>query len=239
MTGQTPDHRRQSSTAESTVRAVQVGVIADVSLTTLKLAGGWAFRSSSLSADGWHSASDLATDLFALVVVQTNQHLRTTRKNASAARLLEEISSLVSSGALAALGLQIAWENMTSLQPQFFTASTDPGTPFDVASEHSVNPIGTNFHAVWIALITVIVKEWLYHRTLKVAKEESSTLLKSTAMHHRLDGLMSFVTIATVVLSATGIGAAWMDSLGGLCISLLLTQGALRNLGSVCGGLVK
>lgn len=58
-------------------------------------------------------------------------------------------------------------------------------------------------------------------------------------MHHRLDGLMSFVTIATVLLSTMSIGAVWMDSVGGLCISLLLTQGALRNLGSVCGGLVR
>ncbi|RSL67344.1 hypothetical protein CEP53_003029 [Fusarium sp. AF-6] len=238
MTGQTPDRHRQFSTADSTVRAAQVGVIADVCLTTLKLAGGWAFQSSSLSADGWHSASDLATDLVALVVVRACQHLRTHRKDSSAARLLEETSSLVSSGALVALGLQMTWENMASLQPQFFTASTDPGTPFDVASEHSVNPTSTNFHAVWIALLTVILKEWLYHRTLKVAKDESSALLKSTAMHHRLDGLMSFVTIATVALSATGIGAVWMDSLGGLCISLLLTQGALRNLGSVCGDMM-
>jgi divalent metal cation (Fe/Co/Zn/Cd) transporter len=58
-------------------------------------------------------------------------------------------------------------------------------------------------------------------------------------MHHRLDGLMSFVTIATVVFSTTGIGTVWMDSLGGLCISIILMQGALRNLGSVCSGLVK
>ncbi|RTE78502.1 hypothetical protein BHE90_007013 [Fusarium euwallaceae] len=223
MTGQTPDHRRQSSTADSTVRAVRVGVIADVSLTTLKLAGGWAFRSSSLSADGWHSASDLATDLFALVVVVT------ARGDIIACFL----------GRPRCVGSTDSMGNITSLQPQFFTASTNPNTPFNVASEHSVNPIGTNFHAVWIALITVIVKEWLYHRTLKVAMDESSTLLKSTAMHHRLDGLMSFVTIATVALSAMGIGEVWMDSLGGLCISLLLTQGALQNLGSVCGGLVK
>lgn len=50
---------------------------------------------------------------------------------------------------------------------------------------------------------------------------------------------MSFVTIATVVLSTTGIGTAWMDSLGGLFISILLAQGVLRNLGSMCSGLVK
>ncbi|KAI8664986.1 hypothetical protein NCS56_00933000 [Fusarium sp. Ph1] len=235
----TNHHHEESSGADSGVRAVQAGVIADVCLTALKLTGGWAFQSSSLSADGWHSAGDMATDFVALVVVRACQHLRTTRKDMSAARLLEETSSLVSSSALIALGLQMARENMKSLQLQFFTASLGLGTPLDVTSEHSLNPSSTNFHAVWIALITVVVKEWLYRRTLKVAKDQCSGLLKSTAMHHRLDGLMSFVTIATVILSTTGIGAVWMDSLGGLCISILLTQGALRNLGSVCSGLVK
>lgn len=239
MNGTPTNHQNAQSRADPGVRAVQVGVIADVCLTTLKLTGGWAFQSSSLSADGWHSASDLATDLVALVVVQTNQHLRTTSKNMSAARFLEETSSLVSSGALVALGLQMAMENMTSLQLQFFTVSPSIDIPLDVSSEHSLNPSSINFHAVWIALITVVVKEWLYRRTLKVAKDECSSLLKSTAMHHRLDGLMSFVTIATVVFSTTGIGTVWMDSLGGLCISIILMQGALRNLGSVCSGLVK
>ncbi|RSL43218.1 hypothetical protein CEP54_015173 [Fusarium duplospermum] len=235
----TNHHDEKSGAANSIVRAVQIGVITGVCLTALKLAGGWVFKSSSLSADGWHSAGDMVSDLIALVVVRACQHLRTNRKDTSVARLLEETSSLVSSGALVALGLQMAWENMNTLQFQFFTISPDLNTPLHVAPEHSVNPSGTNVHAVWIALVTVIVKEWLYHRTLKVAKDESSTLLKSTAMHHRLDGLMSFVTIATVLLTNMGIGAVWMDSLGGLGISLLLTQGALRNLGSACGGLVR
>jgi divalent metal cation (Fe/Co/Zn/Cd) transporter len=83
----------------------------------------------------------------------------------SAARFLEETSSLVSSGALVALGLQMAMENMTSLQLQFFTVSPSIDIPLDVSSEHSLNPSSINFHAVWIALITVVVKEWLYRRS--------------------------------------------------------------------------
>lgn len=158
-------HHGAQSRADSSVRAVQVGIVADVCLTALKLTGGWAFQSSSLSADGWHSAGDMTTDLVALVVVHACQHLRTIRKDTSAARLLEETSSLVSSGALVALGLQMAWGNMTSLQLQFFAASSGIDTPLDVATGHSLGPSSTNFHAAWIALITVIVKEWLYHRS--------------------------------------------------------------------------
>ncbi|KAI8716264.1 hypothetical protein NCS52_00919500 [Fusarium sp. LHS14.1] len=237
MNGIPTNHHHAQSRTDPSVRALQVGVIADVCLTALKLTGGWTFQSSSLSADGWHSAGDIATDLVALVVVRACQHLRTTRKDTSAAKLLEETSSLVSSGALVALGLQMAWENMKSLQLQFFIESPGLDTALDLASEHSIHPSDTGFHAVWIAFITVIVKEWLYHRTLKVAKHQDSSLLKSTAMHHRLDGLMSLVTVATVFLSAMGIGTVWMDSLGGLCISVLLIQGALRNLSAVCSRL--
>lgn len=165
MNGTPANHHHEQSRADAGVGAVQVGVITDVCLTALKLIGGWAFQSSSLSADGWHSAGDMATDLVALVVVCACQHLRTIRKDTSAARRLEGTSSLVSSGALIVLGLQMARKNMKSLQLQFFTASPGLDTPLDVASEHSIDPSGTNFHAVWIALITVFVKEWLYHRS--------------------------------------------------------------------------
>lgn len=165
MSGTPAKHHHEQSRADPGVRAVKIGVIADVCLTALKLTGGWTFQSSSLSADGWHSAGDMATDLVALVVIRACQHLRTSRKDTSAARLLEQTSSLVSSGALVALGLQMARENMTSLQLQVLTASPSIDTPLDVASEYSLNPSGTNSHAVWIALITVAVKEWLYRKS--------------------------------------------------------------------------
>jgi divalent metal cation (Fe/Co/Zn/Cd) transporter len=39
-----------------------------------------------------------------------------------------------------------------------------------------------NPHAAWFALASVLVKEWLYQLTNKVAKEENSPVLKANAL---------------------------------------------------------
>lgn len=45
------------------------------------------------------------------------------------------------------------------------------------AAEAVLNP-----HAAWFALISVIVKEWLYRATKKVADEEHSPVLEANAL---------------------------------------------------------
>jgi len=55
--------------------------------------------------------------------------------------------------------------------------------PLNVAHGHGhehgaiLNP-----HAAWFALASVLVKEWLYQLTNKVAKEENSPVLKANAL---------------------------------------------------------
>ncbi|KAF4984589.1 hypothetical protein FZEAL_266 [Fusarium zealandicum] len=222
-----------SASSDFGLRVVQLGLIVDAFLTSLKLAGGWAFDSNSLVADGWHSASDIVTDLVALAVVWASQRLRTQKADDSKAILLEGATSFAASSALAILGLSIAWQNTLALKLQFFPALSGHSSWIDATYSHGQGPNNPNIHAVWVAIITIIVKEWLYRITLKVAKKESSALLTSTAIHHRLDGLLSLVTIASVLLGCFVSGMSWADSFGGLCISVVLMQEAFKNLVTV------
>ncbi|KAH6874460.1 hypothetical protein B0T10DRAFT_465761 [Thelonectria olida] len=132
----TSQHPHKSSPVDLRVRAIQLGIMADFCLTGLKLVGGWAFESSSLATDGWHSASDLATDTIALVVVWTGRHAHTSRRSASVARLFECAASLLASSALVALGLHIAWENTAALRLHFFYLSSGLDEQIDASDGH-------------------------------------------------------------------------------------------------------
>jgi divalent metal cation (Fe/Co/Zn/Cd) transporter len=50
------------------------------------------------------------------------------------------------------------------------------------AHAHAVEAPLLNPHAAWFALASVLVKEWLYQLTNKVAKQENSPVLRANAL---------------------------------------------------------
>ncbi|TXT11163.1 hypothetical protein VHUM_01914 [Vanrija humicola] len=83
-----------------------------------------------------------------------------------------------------------------------------------------------NPHAAWFALASVVIKEWLYQITNKVAKEEHSPVLKANALHHRADALTSLVALGSIVGSSVG-GYSFLDPLGGIAVSFFILQQGL------------
>lgn len=94
---------------------------------------------------------------------------------------------------------------------------------------HSHTDLGPNINAAWLAGGSILVKEWLYRATLKVAKERKSSVLASNAYHHRVDSLTAFVALLMIVGSNFLSNAAWMDPVGGLVISLMVVQAGWGN----------
>ena len=58
--------------------------------------------------------------------------------------------------------------------------------------------------AIYGAILSIIVKEWMYHYTLRVAKKIDSTALKADAWHHRTDALSSIAVLIGVVGARNG-----------------------------------
>ncbi|GAA94227.1 uncharacterized protein L969DRAFT_102526 [Mixia osmundae IAM 14324] len=82
----------------------------------------------------------------------------------------------------------------------------------------------TDPKAAAFAVGSVLVKEWLYRATLKIAKEEKSNLLLASAHHHRSDALSSLVALVAIIGSIFGL--TFLDSVGGLVVSaMILHQG--------------
>lgn len=87
-------------------------------------------------------------------------------------------------------------------------------------------------NAMWFALLSIGVKEWLYRATLKIAREENSSVLEANALHHRSDSLSSAVTF--LAIGGSYLGFPVLDPLGGLLVAGLIgKQGADLLIGAL------
>lgn len=69
-------------------------------------------------------------------------------------------------------------------------------------------------NAAWFAALSVLLKEWLYRITKKVADEEHSPVLYANAVHHRSDAYSSLVALFAI-LGSSVFPALPLDPLGG------------------------
>lgn len=94
---------------------------------------------------------------------------------------------------------------------------------------HSHHDLGPNINAAWLAGGSIVIKEWLYRSTLKIAEEKRSSVLASNAYHHRVDSLTAFVALLTISASHFMHNAQWLDPVGGLVISGMIVQAGWQN----------
>ncbi len=180
-------------------RITWIGVLANVVLTTAKIAGGKLTGSVSLVADGVHSLSDLVTDVITLVGVSLAARPADEDHPYGHGRF-ETLSSILIAAALVGVGLLLAREAGAAL----------------IAGQGSY-PGGT---MVVLATVSIVVKELLYWATIKVARRTRSTALVANAWHHRSDALSS---VAVLLGGAAGLaGLPYGDSVAGIVVGLMI-----------------
>eukprot|EP01089_Gocevia_fonbrunei_P018325 TRINITY_DN6161_c0_g1_i1.p1 TRINITY_DN6161_c0_g1~~TRINITY_DN6161_c0_g1_i1.p1 ORF type:complete len:287 (-),score=57.99 TRINITY_DN6161_c0_g1_i1:103-963(-) len=59
--------------------------------------------------------------------------------------------------------------------------------------------------ALWTALLSIGLKEWVYQRTIRIAKHSNSQLLEANAWHHRSDVFSSIVAVIGILGSQYGL----------------------------------
>jgi len=188
-------------------RVTLLGILWNVVLFAIKLAVGLLTGSTGLIADGIHSASDMATDL----AVLGGMHL--ARRKADEAHpyghgRFETLAGGIVAGALILVGGFLAWEGAAAL----------------FRGEESFPGIGV----VAVALVSIAVKEWLYRRTARVARDVGSAALEANAWHHRSDALSSIAVLAGGIGGLIGFGHA--DQLAGLVVGLMVVMAGGRTL---------
>ncbi len=191
-------------------RITLIGIVCNVLLFGLKMAFGVLSGSAGLIADGIHSASDMATDL----AVLGGMHLGRRKADADhpyGHGRFETLAGGVVAGALILVGAFIAWEGLTALREGL---------------AHFPGP-----SVLVIAFVSIVVKEWLYRRTARVARDVDSAALHANAWHHRSDALSSIAVLAGGIGALAGWGLA--DHLAGLIVGLMVIAAGGRTLVSV------
>lgn len=178
-----------------------ISIICNIILSITKCLGGIIYQSQALLADGIHSISDLVTD--ALVIVGSKYGSASADKNHPYGhQRFETAATLFLALLLILAGAGIIWEALEKFLDGKF-----------------IIPL---WEAIPVAILSLIVKEALYHYTKHVARKISSKLLLANAWHHRSDAASSLVVIIGIIASMMGwtIG----DALSAIVIGSLIIK---------------
>jgi len=168
---------------QSAKRVTLIGTVADATLTLAKLVIGILGNSAALVAEGLHSAADLLFDLVVLV----GMHM--ARKEADEDHpyghgKYEGLATLILALILLSVALGIVWDAAGRIQSHSLEAPA---------------PI-----TLWVALGSMIIKEFLYQYTVRVGRQIGSKIIVANAWHHRSDAIASFAALIGIAGAIMG-----------------------------------
>nr|POE77672.1 mitochondrial metal transporter 2 [Quercus suber] len=219
--------------ADAGVKITRVGLYVNLGMAIAKGTGGYVFNSQALTADAVHSLTDLISDVATLATISYSIKLPTSQFPMGYGKV-ESLGALAVSGLLLSGGVMIGLQAVMALSQQFFPGIAEVlshSGVFEHAHDHghSHADLGPNINAAWLAGGSIVIKEWLYRATMKIAKQKRSSVLASNAYHHRVDSLTAFVALLTICASHFFNGAQWLDPVGGLIISGMIIQAGWGN----------
>lgn len=183
-----------------------IGFWSNTALSVFKVIAGVVGRSSAMIADGVHSASDLLTDVAVLVVIGASRKKADTEHSYGHGKIETFVTFLIAL-LLAGVGVGIFIDGVKRAI-EFFEG-------------------GEILQPTWIALamaiISILVKEWLFRYTRSAARKISSSAMEANAWHHRSDAFSSIATLAGIA-GAMFLGPNWrfLDPLAAVFVSVLI-----------------
>jgi cation diffusion facilitator family transporter len=183
-------------------RAGYVGAAINVFQTLIKIGFGILGQSAALVADGIHSLSDLLSDLLVIIAVRLGSR-EADYEHPYGHRRFETIATVILGVSLIAIGGAIAWTVMNRM--------AHPG--------HLSVP---NAMSLGIATVSILVNEWLYHYTKRIAKKTRSKLLMANAWHQRSDAITSVVVLFGI--GAVMLGYPLADAIAAIVVALMIAK---------------
>lgn len=208
------------------VRITWIGLAINVGLAAGKFTGGVMFHSQALIADAVHAVSDMVSDFLTLVSVGLASNKPTANYPFGYGKV-ETIGSLAVSTILATAGLSIGWTSLCAIVGPIVPHTVLEFLATYVGESHShshaIHKEVTNVNAAWIAGASIVVKEWIFQATKKIAVQTNSNVLMANAWHHRVDSLTSLVALVTIT-SGYLFNVQSLDAVGGLIVSGLVIK---------------
>ncbi|MGC9453257.1 MAG: cation diffusion facilitator family transporter [Phycisphaerae bacterium] len=184
-----------------------LGLLANAALGVGKVTVGVLFSSQAIIADGFHSASDMVSDIAVLAGLRVSRKPADGDHHYGHRRASTLVASFVGLGLMAVAGW-IVYEAVTGMQG-----------PIDAVR----GPM-----PLVMALVSIPVKEALYRLTRRAGKASGDVSLVANAWHHRTDAFTSIaaaVGIAGVMIGGEGWG--FLDHATALVLAIFLLVAAV------------
>ncbi|MDU2673800.1 MAG: cation diffusion facilitator family transporter [Clostridium sp.] len=179
-----------------------LSILWNVILTIIKLLAGILGRSSSMIADAMHSASDIISSIGVLIgnkIAKTPNDKDHNYGHEKAETLVSFLLSLL----LIFVSLKIGYDGFKSL---FHLNQVKIPTILPLV----------------VSVISIVIKEYQYRITIKVADKINSPSLKADAWHHRSDALSSIA--AFIGIGGSMLGFKALDPLAAIVVALFVAK---------------
>lgn len=204
----TQDSKKQETEQQVAMRVSGVSIFVNIILSLFKLFAGIIAHSGAMISDAIHSASDVASTVVVIIGVNMAGK-KSDKEHQYGHERLECVSSILLAGLLMITGVGIGISGIEKIiDGTSGKALTTPGMLALVA-----------------AVISLVVKEWMFWYTRAAAKKINSGALMADAWHHRSDALSSIG--AFVGILGARLGYPILDPIASVVICLFIAKAAI------------
>lgn len=205
-------------------RVTLLGSVVNLLLLVFKFVAGVLGHSAAMIADAVQSLSDFVTDLIVIVFVKISSKPEDA-DHAYGHGKYETLASCIIGLALIVVGVMMGY-NATVKIVDVVRNGTELASPGIIA--------------LAAAVLSIVLKEWMFHLTRKVAREVDSPAVEANAWHHRSDALSSVGT-AIGIGGAVLLGSKWavLDPIAALVVSVFIVVQAAKILSDAIGQLME
>lgn len=189
------------------MRVSWVSVAVNLLLSAGKLLAGIVAHSGAMLSDAVHSASDVFSTIIVMVGVQLSSRQADDDHRYGHERF-ESVASVALALILLETGLLIGWKGLKTIFSGSYADLTAPGAL-----------------ALAAAVVSILVKEWMYWYTRSAAKKIRSDALMADAWHHRSDSLSSVGALVGIAFAMAGYPI--LDSVASVVICLFIVKAAV------------
>ncbi|MDD2920682.1 MAG: cation diffusion facilitator family transporter [Anaerolineales bacterium] len=188
------------------ILAINLGLLINILLAVVKTLFGILGHSPALLAEGINSTSDVAYYIAASIFV------RLANKPADADhpyghRQFESIASVLIGSFIVVTAVVVFWDAADKI--------------WDLADGLS-NSAGAHPFALWVALVTVLIKFFLMKYVLNLGHETKNPVVEALAYDHRNDLFSASAASIGIFLGQHGL--PWVDPLAGALVALLILR---------------
>ena len=183
------------------VKVSVITLIVNVILSIIKLVSGIFGKSNAMISDALHSISDVISTIIVIIGLKISNKANDKEHQYGHERL-ENVASIILSFLLFVTGVIIGLDGIKNIFNNTFSNPT--------------------IIALLSAILSIIIKEWMYWYTIKVAKKYNSDSLKADAWHHRSDAFSSIGSLIGIGFSM--LGFVYMDTVASIIIALFIIK---------------